>query len=643
MSLKSRLQKNREAKSFGLENSSYPDFDLILYLKKHPEITSLTVYSHDNIFAEKNGVSRKIIKSFATKEKYFEQIKKLSAMSISTLPEKNLHFTVNLPQGYFAEVFLPPLVQPEPIVVISKSSVAKNNDFNKIISDEMLEYLQKGVDKKVNIFIVAPSDIDKSSILNVLSQTSDKNKTVILCDDKQNLISQNPCNIRFTKALIKNEIKISADNIFCSEADTEDLLKIFKMILSGQDGFVVSLSANTNSDLLMTMRNLILLSNMNLFEENADFMVTSSMQVVVLLESTKNGNYRVSKISEMSQNEDEESELRDIFVWDDVENHISTGIQSRFLTDKFILSKTLFAKSKNHGYTKAQAVFENIKNNLQNEIADDFSTYLETEETSLEIVEKEPQKKSKLEKLKEKIKKNKVQFAGLTDKVEKTEKNKTSETVKNTENVQNTAGKQSQPQIDNVLLQKNELSDKSDLPQQDMTIKNILAESDEKNEKVDEPEKTITNDLQKKNEPQNDFQKELELLTNSANKEEIESIFGKEALADKKSEKNSLTEAVMKSKNDKIYDILQAEEIEVSEKPIKNILADENDEISVSETSEAPENTAIDVSQDVRDKTFFDGKSAKIIEDPELFDEISDIDVDEYSDEDEIIELPDDI
>lgn len=642
MSLKSRLQKNREAKSFGSGSSGCPDFDLILYLKKHPEITSLTAYSHDNIFAEKNGVSRKIIKSFASKEKYFEQIKKLSALSNSNSSEKNLHFTVNLPQGYFAEVFLPPLVQHEPIVIVSNSSIVKNNDFDKIISDEMLEYLKKCVDKKINIFVVAPSNIDKSSVLNVLSQTADKNKSILLCDDKQTLVSQNPCNIRFTKALIKNEIKISADNIFCSEADTDDLLKIFKMILSGQNGFVVSLSANTNSDLLMTMRNLILLSNMNLFEENADFMVTSAMQVVVLLESTKNGGYRVSKISEMSQNEDDESELSDIFVWDNVESHISTGIQSRFLTDKFVLSKTLFSESKKHGYTQAQEVFENIKDISQNEIANDFSTYSEVEETPMEIVEQAPQK-SKLEKLKEKIKKNKAEFADLTDKVEKTEKNDSADIAQNIENTEKTVIKQAK--IDDALLQKNEITEKSDLPQKETAIKNILADSAEETE--NNAELQTTTDLPKREVPQNDFQKELDLLTNSANKEEIESIFGKDALADKKSEKTSLTEAVAESKNDKIYNILQAEEdkIEISEKPIKNILADEDDEISVSESLETEENaeSATDVSQEVRDKAFFEGKSAEIVEEPELFDEISGIDVDEYSDEDEIIELPDDI
>ena len=642
MSLKSRLQKNRESKSFGLESSGCPNFDLVLYLKKHPEITSLTAYSYDNIFAEKNGTSRKIIKSFASKEKYFEQIKKLSAMSNSTFSEKNLHFTVNLPQGYLAEIFLPPLVKPEPVVIVSNPLTAKNNNFDKIISDEMLEYLQKCVDKKINIFVVAPSNIDKSSILNVLSQTTDKNRTVVLCDDKQTLISQNPCNIRFTKTLIKNEIKIATDNIFCSEADTDDLLKIFKMILSGQNGFVVSLSANTNSDLLMTMRNLILLSNMNLFEENADFMVTSSMQVVVLLESTKNGNYRISKISEMSQNEDDESELNDIFVWDNDENHISTGIQSKFLTDKFILSKTLFSESKKHGYTKAQAVFKNLKNNPQNEITDDFSKYSDIDETPLEIIEQEPQKKSKLEKLKEKIKKNKAQFADLTDKVEKIEKADSTNIVKKDENVQKSVIEQEQTKVDNVLLQSNEDTKNSDLPQE-TTIKNILAETAEEAENNEKSQTTV--DISKKDIQQNDFQKELDLLTNSANKEEIESIFGKDALTDKKAEKTSLTEAVADSKKDTIYNILQAEEdkIEVSEKPIKNILAEEDDEISVSETSEAPENTAIDVNQDIRDKAFFEGKSAKIVEEPELFDEISGINVDEYSDEDEIIELPDDI
>ena len=627
MSLKSRLQKNREAKSLGLESSGCSNFDLVSYLRKHPEITSLTAYSYNNIFAKKNGISKKILKTFPSKEKYFEQINKFISIKKINSQEKNLHFTVNLSQGISAEVYLPPLVQPEPVVILTNSSVKNNQEFNKIISDEMLNYLQKCVEKKINVFVVAPSNIDKSSILNVLLQTSDKNSSIVLCDDKQNLFSQNPCNMRASKELIKNEIKINADNIFCSEADTDDLLKIFKMILSGQNGFVVSLSANTNSDLLMTMRNLILLSNINLFEENADFMVTSSMQTVVFLEDTLNGEIRVSKISEMSQNEDDDFELCDIFVWDNIETHVSTGINSRFLTDKFVLSKTLFSKSKKHSYTKAQAAFENLDSTTSIEIDNDFLTYSDEEEQQPLVIVEQTHSKSKLEKLKEKIKKNKAQFANLTEKVKNQETKETTQSYKISENKEIKQKELISEKQETIYKEIEKPSQKNEEPQ---TIKNILSD--------DETENTVQTIGTK-----NNFQEELDLLTNSANKEEIESIFGKNALAEKKPEspKTSLTEAVAESKNDKIYNILQAEE-ELTEKPIRNILSDDETENETSENIENKENM-VDVSQNVRDKAFFDGKNAEIVEEPELFDEISGIDVDKYSDEDEIIELPDDI
>ena len=97
---------------------------------------------------------------------------------------------------------------------------------------------------------------------------------------------------------------------------------------------------------------MILIDSPNLFEENADFMSFSSMDVIVSAEKTPEGNTVISKVSEIFKDENGYS-ANDIFVFDKSGNHISTGIKSKF-TDKIKegFSPEYFENSYKHSYSE---------------------------------------------------------------------------------------------------------------------------------------------------------------------------------------------------------------------------------------------------------------------------------------------------
>ena len=217
-------------------------------------------------------------------------------------------------------------------------------------------------------------------------------------------------------------------------------MNIFRLIISGCYGFVVSLSVKSGAEILSAVRNMILLSNINLFEENADFLATSSMDVVVSVDLTENNEVRITKVSEMSKNMKNEIVLKDIFVWNKLENlHISTGNQSKFYN--FENSKKFNPEFLEEGYMHDYAedilkedddIFEitpvstnnfeislaqneiTIENTDENEQSDiESSVPPEPAEEPIEEVQEPtveepvPEKKSKLQKLKEKLKRDK--------------------------------------------------------------------------------------------------------------------------------------------------------------------------------------------------------------------------------------------
>lgn len=437
MSLKSRLQKSREAKTFSFTDT---DCDLLAYFEAHAELDAVTVYAHDRIFGEKNGVQQKISLSFPTKENYLAEIRKITSLHDVLLNETNPHVVINTQTGAQINICVSPMVTSEPFVSLSRRCGQRNILQNKLISSEIAVYLSECLDKKVNIFIAGNASVDKISVMKTIAGLQGENKKLIICENGASMKLNKPCVVTFSKDLLKDFIGFNYDNIFCPETNVDDLVNIFRLIISGCYGFVVSLSVKSGAEILSAVRNMILLSNINLFEENADFLATSSMDVVVSVDLTENNEVRITKVSEMSKNMKNEIVLKDIFVWNKLENlHISTGNQSKFYN--FENSKKFNPEFLEEGYRHDYAedilkedddIFEitpvstnnfeislaqneiTIENTDENEQSDiESSVPSEPAEEPIEEVQEPtveepvPEKKSKLQKLKEKLKRDK--------------------------------------------------------------------------------------------------------------------------------------------------------------------------------------------------------------------------------------------
>lgn len=464
MSLKSRLQKSREKKTFSFTDT---DCDLLAFFEAHADIEAISAYGHDRIFGEKNGVLKKLSLSFPTKDSYLSEIKKIASLHNISLDEENPHVIINTSENTQINIYIPPLVASEPFVSFTRRTKPIGILQEKLISDEILLYISECLEKKANIFVAGNTAVDKISIMNIIADLQDDDKKLIVCENGASLKLSKPCVATFSKDLLKNSIGFNYDNIFCPETNVDDLVNIFRLVISGCSGFVVSLSVKSNVEILSAVRNMILLSNINLFEENADFLATSAMDVVLTVEKTENNSVRITKVSEMSKNMKNEIVLKDIFVWNK-NSHISTGNQSKFFnfenSKKF--KPELFEEGYKHNYVSEELYSQNdifnvtpslSTDNFENSVeeveafeepnvvqksaedfdaAPEFSKMSEIPEVKLtpqpEVkVEEEvvSDKKSKLKKLKEKIKRDKleVEKAPITVEKEPIEEEKTEE------------------------------------------------------------------------------------------------------------------------------------------------------------------------------------------------------------------------
>lgn len=651
MSLKSRLQKSREAKTFSFTDT---DCDLLAYFEAHAELDAVTVYAHDRIFGEKNGVQQKISLSFPTKENYLAEIRKITSLHDVLLNETNPHVVINTQTGAQINICVSPMVTSEPFVSLSRRRGQRNILQNKLISSEIAVYLSECLDQNANIFIAGNASVDKISFMKTLVGLQGENKKLIICENGASMKLNKPCVATFSKDLLKDFIGFNYDNIFCPETNVDDLVNIFRLIISGCHGFVVSLSVKSGAEILSAVRNMILLSNINLFEENADFLATSSMDVVVSVDLTENKEVRITKVSEMSKNMKNEIVLKDIFVWNKPENsHVSTGNQSKFYN--FENSQKFNPEFLEEGYKHDYAedilkedddIFEITPvstNNFENSLAQNEITIENTdgnEQSDIEpsalpepaeepieevqeptVEEPVPEKKSKLQKLKEKLKRDK-ELANKSETAEVRSDVRTdtepSETVEVPE-VSET------PSVEDVVLAElvQDAEDFQHLNKFETPKEFDLSQNEDDGLKQTQPtEEDVTVD--------GEFET-AEIVDENDNDTSNEGLFASESddfsdepVYSQPKIRNILEDYDDEEEQEPSSEVIDAQFVE-EEQPLADGHADLNTELTQEEIKEE---------EDILSKYENAEEEPKAPIDPELFAEIKNVDVDDYSDAD---------
>ena len=583
MSLKSRLLKYRENNSFdSLQEKA--ELDLLEYVKKNKSIEILTVTAFDKVFAKKNNEIKILPIAFSSKEDYLNEVERICKIN-DVICEGKVSFSF---KDYNVQILFPPIVKNEPLLIISKKKKTTYSEYfqNKFISSEMSAYLKECLEKKANIFILGSNSVDKNSILNFLLEISPQNNTNIICDTFDNLVCKNGCNIQITQSALKNISDIKYDNIFYSEVKIDALTNIFNSIISGCNGFCVSLSIKEGIDILAAIRNMILLSNINLFEENADFLTSSAIDVILFAEKDENDNVYIAKISEVIKNKQNNSLLKDIFLRGKNGTHISTGNSSKFYNNE---STKRFFKDyleENHIHSYISGITEDIV--LPSEKDD-----------------KKKRLKDKLKKLKEE----------KTIKLEE-------ETKSSIENNKNIITDEKTIVVDSQKLQ---------VQNNDDVVENVVLDEKNENEIVDFQQNFEEIKIDNPFEKSNEIEQQEDVLTVPIDSIDDDSNNGLLA-----SENDDFFE-IKEPLKPKIRNIFE-EDNDISENDYSDEINPEEDVEKLLEQENYFENQKTDVPQDIMEK-YSDEQNSQIVEEPELFSEIKEVDVSEY--EDDFLEITD--
>lgn len=307
-------------------------WDVLQDLLEDEEVTEIMVNGSDYIFAEKAGKISRINLKFESKEKLLQVINQIVAGCNRTVNETSPIVDARLPNGARVNVVLSPIALNGPILTIRRFpnqpiTMEKLKELGAI-SDEAICFLEKAVKAKYNILISGGTGSGKTTFLNALSQYIPKDERIITIEDSaelqlqgiENLIRMETRNANIEggkvitiRDLIRTSLRMRPDRIIVGEVRGAEALDMIGSAMNcGHDGSMSSAHANSASDMLVRLENMILMSA-ELPITAIRRQIASGIDLIIHLGRMRDKSRKVLEIIEIEGMEKEEIILNRIF------------------------------------------------------------------------------------------------------------------------------------------------------------------------------------------------------------------------------------------------------------------------------------------------------------------------------------------
>lgn len=375
MSLKNRLlNKNVKVKeemtATTAVSTSY-NLDILNYFENNPDISAVLIYGPHSIYVEKDGSLEESDLSLKDLDTLLSSIEKIANQYDRIINSQNPSYNITLSNGIRINAIVPPMIKEGAYLSLRRQpKCVRNFDGiieDKVVSNEILLFLKECLNNNLNIFVTGEAQVNKTNVLNFLANKISQKENIITVESVPQLKLKRDCVLKLIKnkgnfqKTIKKAINLGHNRIVVSDANVSELVSLFEYINSGYNGFLTSFSSKSYEEMIFSLQNLIMLSFPNLIEQNANALISSSIDVIVYVSKTSDGCCRITHISEIIKNKTG-IKLQDIFVWKESKSktnkfngtHFSTGLKSKYFADnKFSsigLLEEYFNKEYKHNY-----------------------------------------------------------------------------------------------------------------------------------------------------------------------------------------------------------------------------------------------------------------------------------------------------
>ncbi len=307
-------------------------------LMRDPAVTEIMVNAFDKIFIEQKGKLTLTKYKFRNNDQVVQVIKRIVAPLGRRIDESVPLVDARLKDGSRVNAIISPLAVSGPTLTIRRFSQKPfgPEDYYRFgtISPECMEFIKQCVKIRKNIIVCGGTGTGKTTFLNAISGYIADDERIITVEDTAELrlqqphwvsLESRPPNVEGKGAvtiqdLVKNCLRMRPDRIVVGECRGGEALDMLQAMNTGHEGSLTTIHANTPRDGLSRLEAMCMQTGADLPIFAIREMISSAVNMIVQLSRFSDGSRKVTYITEMHGQKDNEIQSTDLF------RYVQTGV-----------------------------------------------------------------------------------------------------------------------------------------------------------------------------------------------------------------------------------------------------------------------------------------------------------------------------
>lgn len=315
-----------------------------------PVVTDIMVNGYREVYVEKLGKLQKTNVVFRSEEQLLNLARRIVGKIGRRIDETSPLVDARLEDGSRVNVMIPPLALDGTYISIRKFSQDKMSlnqlAENGAMSQGMVKLLDVVVRSRLNVLVAGGTGAGKTTLLNALSFSISPNERIVTIEDAAELKLQQPHVVRAEtrpanaeglpaigqRELVKNALRMRPDRIILGEVRGDEAFEMMQAMNTGHDGSLSTLHANSPTDALVRIENMLMMAQSSLPLFALRRQVADTIDIVVQVERMRDGKRRVVAITEILGLEGEQYVTQDLYRYvsqgEDVQGNLFGHFQS---------------------------------------------------------------------------------------------------------------------------------------------------------------------------------------------------------------------------------------------------------------------------------------------------------------------------
>ncbi|MEK6751846.1 MAG: CpaF family protein [Chloroflexota bacterium] len=296
-----------------------------------PDVSEIMVNGPKKVFVEKKGQLSKTNIAFDDDDHVIRVIERIILPLGRRVDFDSPTVDARLPDGSRVNAVVRPVAIDGPSITIrkfrkDKLQVEELINFGSM-TRQMADFLQACVKARFNIVISGGTGSGKTTLLNVMSGFIPENERIITIEDAAELQLQQDHVMRMEtkpasseghnavsiRDLVKNSLRMRPDRIVVGEVRGGEALDMLQAMNTGHDGSLTTVHANAPRDAISRIETLVLMAGMDLPLKVVRQQISSAVDLIVQQTRLKDGQRKVTAVTEVAGMEGEIIVLTDIF------------------------------------------------------------------------------------------------------------------------------------------------------------------------------------------------------------------------------------------------------------------------------------------------------------------------------------------